>query len=234
MRALTAGLMTAGLAGLGLFVVLAGRAVAPDAASMSASTNTKSEISGPPLPADVEPLETSLQTHSQPARAVGEDLVAQPPVKNEALARAEPRAPLSSLGQALPPPKPDITLFYRPVATASAEFESMGYKLAIAGIESIGPDKMCKHKGTDWACGVRARTAVRLWLRGRALSCKLPPETRDEVVTVGCRLGKDDVGAWLVSNGWARAVAGGPYVEAEAKARQGRPGIFGPPPSVTN
>ena len=49
-RALTAGIMSAGLAGLGLSVVLAGRIAAPDAASQSASTDTGSEKLGPLLP----------------------------------------------------------------------------------------------------------------------------------------------------------------------------------------
>ena len=31
------------------------------------------------------------------------------------------------------------------------------------------PEQTCKFDGGEWPCGVRARTAVRLWLRGRAL-----------------------------------------------------------------
>ena len=146
-----------------------------------------------------------------------------------------PRAIRSSpLGQALPPRvKPDDwggTILYRPVATASAEFEAMGYKVAIAGTESIDPAQTCTSDGAEWQCGIRARTAVRLWLRGRALSCQIPPEADREFIVANCRLGKQDVGAWLVSNGWARAVAGGPYAAAEEKAREAGMGIFGSDP----
>ena len=66
--------------------------------------------------------------------------------------------------------------------------------------------------------------AVRLWLRGRALSCVMPPEADRQLLVAGCRLGKQDVGTWLVSNGWARAVAGGPYAEARSD-RRARPGL---------
>ena len=98
----------------------------------------------------------------------------------------------------------------------------MGYKVAIAGTESIDPAQTCTSDGVEWQCGIRARTAVRLWLRGRALSCQVPPEADREFIVANCRLGKQDVGAWLVSNGWARAVAGGPYAAAEQ--RRARPG----------
>jgi endonuclease YncB( thermonuclease family) len=42
-------------------------------------------------------------------------------------------------------------------------------------------------------------------------------------------LGKQDVGAWLVSNGWSTALASGIYGKAEAVARGAQMGVFGPP-----
>jgi hypothetical protein len=277
MRLPATGAAVAGLVGLSLLVMLAGREVAPEAGPLTATTDAVEQPYAQPEPSDMELLEQSAPP-SQPARPIGEDLVAQPPVKRqelvrtgpraplgppgqlarpaplgppsqfvrrigenlvaeplvkpEELERAEPRAPLSPLSQALPPPPKEKHggLLYLPVAVGSAKFEAMGYKLAIAGTESVGPDETCTHDGVAWACGARAQAAVRAWLRGRALSCKLPPNAGSEVQVVGCRLGKQDVGAWLVSNGWARAAPGGPYAEAESKARQAGLGIFGPPP----
>jgi endonuclease YncB( thermonuclease family) len=63
------------------------------------------------------------------------------------------------------------------------------------------PDETCTYDGATWACGLRARTAVRLWLHGKALACDVPPDTDRELLVVGCRLGKNDVGAWLVRRG---------------------------------
>jgi hypothetical protein len=37
-----------------------------------------------------------------------------------------------------------------------------------------------------------------------------------------------------VSNGWAFAAPGGPYVQAEEKARSARLGIFGAPPDTSS
>jgi endonuclease YncB( thermonuclease family) len=73
-----------------------------------------------------------------------------------------------------------------------------------------------------------------MWLRGRALSCDVPAEPERRLITVECRLGAQDVGAWLVSNGWARASKGSRYEPAEAIARHSGMGIFGPPFPTTN
>jgi endonuclease YncB( thermonuclease family) len=239
MRALTTGLVAAGVVALGLAVALVGRTIVPATGSGSQGAGATRAMFGPPMPADVEQRQASLERPDQSARPVASGEVAPPPVDPTELVRAAPRDPLGPLGQALPPPplKPDDwngTILYRPVATQSAEFEAMGYKLAIAGTESIDAARTCSSAGVEWSCGIRARTAVRLWLRGRALSCVIPPEADRAFIVAGCRLGKQDVGTWLVSNGWARAVAGGPYVAAEAKAREAKRGIFGPPPAATD
>ena len=109
----------------------------------------------------------------------------------------------------------------------------MGHKVAIAGTQSVALNETCLTDGVSWRCGVRARTAFRLWLRGRALVCALPDETDAAVVAARCRLGKQDAGAWLVSNGWARRRAGGPYAKAGETAQTAKMGIFGPPPDTS-
>jgi len=234
MRPLTAALMAAGVVALGLAVAVVGRNVAPGTGRQD--TTVEREMFGPPFPGDFGQGEARLGDRGDPARPVAPGTVAPPQVDTAGLVRAAPRDPLSPLGQALPPPlKLDDwggTILYRPVATASARFEAKGYKVAIAGTESIDPAQTCTSGGVEWQCGIHARTAVRLWLRGRALSCQVPPEADRESIVANCRLGKQDVGTWLVSNGWARAVAGGPYAAAEQKAREAKVGIFGTDPSL--
>ncbi|CAG1015864.1 MAG: thermonuclease family protein [Rhizobiaceae bacterium] len=171
-----------------------------------------------------------------PPRAVAPEIVAPPPLDPAELQRAEPRQPLSDLALALPPKPvpPDKwkgSLLHRPVAVASARFEAMGRSVALAGIESVEPDEACSWQGRPWPCGVRARTAFRTWLRGRSLSCAIPPESDRHLVVAACRLGKQDVGLWLVTNGWARAAEGGPYEAAGRAAREKQLGVFGAPPA---
>jgi endonuclease YncB( thermonuclease family) len=172
------------------------------------------------------------------SRLVAPKVVAPPSLDLNDLEREPAREPLSDLSLALPP-EPEIsaewngTTLYRPLATESAIFESMGHTVAIAGTRSVALDETCSVDGVSWRCGIRARTAFRLWLRGRALICALPDEKDAAIVTARCRLGKQDAGAWLVSNGWARAAPEGPYAKAEETAKAAKMGIFGPPPDTS-
>lgn len=152
--------------------------------------------------------------------------------------RIAPRAPLSQLSLALPP-EPKVsdewegTILHRAVATSAGLLEAPGHTVALAGIEAVAADERCTYEGRSWNCGLRARTAFRGLLRGRSPTCDLPPEAGGGRVTARCRIGTQDLGEWLVANGWARAAAGGPHVAAEAAAREKRLGIFGPPPDTS-
>lgn len=170
-----------------------------------------------------------------PARKIAQNFIAPPQLDPSEIERVEPRPPLSDLGLAMPPetPMPDDwreILLYRPIATSSAIFQSMGRTVVISGVQSVDPDKTCSlHDVASWPCGQRARAAFNSWLRGRALKCFVPPEIDRFTIAAPCRLGKQDVGAWLVSNGWATALPSGIYGKAEATARRAEMGIFGPP-----
>lgn len=207
-------------------------AVASVAAGTAAEIMRAPEATAAPLPlivAEAHALRTA-------PRAVAPGIVAPPDIDPTDLERIAPRDPLSDLGPAAPPrPKlakaGDGPVMHRPVATESARFESKGRVVAIAGAESIGADETCDYQGTAWPCGANARTAFRSFLRGRSPSCDLPDDASgDEVIVATCRIGKQDIGAWLVANGWARATADGPYAEAGAAAAAGGKGIFGAPP----
>ncbi|MBZ9734388.1 thermonuclease family protein [Mesorhizobium sp. CA18] len=170
----------------------------------------------------------------RPARKIAEDLIAPPPLDPSGIERIEPRPPLSELGLAQRPQTPmpqdwRETLLFRPVATSSAVVEAMGRTVAISGTVDIGPDRTCMFDDTAWPCGQRARAAFNAWLRGRALKCFLSPDVDRFAIAAPCALGTQDVGAWLVSNGWAMAARNGIYGKAEVVARTARMGIFGPP-----
>ncbi|GLS37517.1 hypothetical protein GCM10010869_31110 [Mesorhizobium tianshanense] len=174
------------------------------------------------------------------SRAIDPEVVAPPQLQAEELERLEPRAPLSDLALAGPkPPKtkmPDDwngTKLFQPLASAAGVIEANGYSVAISGIDIVGQDETCTDGGKSWACGTRARTAFRAFLRGRAVVCTVPPEGGRDLIAAECRVGNQDVGQWLIENGWARAAESGPYVEAGEKARAARKGIFGPAPNLS-
>ena len=169
-----------------------------------------------------------------PARTIAQDLIAPPQLDPDQLERVEARPPLSELGLAVPlkTPMPQDwreVLLYRPIATSSVTFEAMGRSLAISGVQGVDLDKICSFHDVAWPCGQRARAAFNSWLRGRALNCFVPPETERFAIAAPCRLGKQDAGAWLVSNGWATALPSSIYSKAEAVAKGAQMGIFGPP-----
>jgi endonuclease YncB( thermonuclease family) len=193
-----------------------------------------------PAPQDVpiaEPAPTAPESpeRSRSARPVAPDVVAVPPVVPETLERVEPRTPLSPLGlatrQADLPPRP--TLLPRPHAVAAGRFHSRGHVVTLAGIEIVEAEEKCGEGQESWPCGTMARTAFRNWLRGRALSCVVPVSPVPGEVVTPCTLGRQDAGEWLVRQGWAHAVAGGPYEEAEAEAREAGRGLHGGRPQLS-
>jgi hypothetical protein len=225
-------LLASALGGLGLLagmVLIAegGRWLPPDPPS-TAPTQGAGDLK----PASHVPMHDKRPGES--ARKIAEDLIAPPPLDPSGIERIEPRPPLGELGLA-PMPKTPMpqdwrgTLLFHPVATSSAVFEAMGRTVAISGTVDIDPDRICTFDDTAWPCGQRARAAFNAWLRGRALKCLLPPDADRFAIAAPCALGKQDVGAWLVSNGWAMAAPTGIYGKAEVVARNARMGIFGPP-----
>ncbi|WP_368773591.1 thermonuclease family protein [Mesorhizobium sp. M7A.F.Ca.MR.362.00.0.0] len=172
------------------------------------------------------------------SRAIDPEIVAPPELPADGLERVEPREPLSKLALAVPPkPKmPDDwngTKLFQPVAPAAGLIEAKGYSVAVSGIDIVRQDETCSEDGKTWPCGVRARTAFRAFLRGRAVVCTVPPQGGRDLIAAECRIGKQDVGQWLVDNGWARAARGGPYIEAGDKARTAKKGIFGSAPDLS-
>ena len=207
----------------------------PPAPERTAAVSAPSSAdSSPDSPAE-EPV--ASRPASVTARPVSPDIVAPPPLDPATLDRVAPREPLSELALALPPKPltPDKwngKPLFRPMADAAGRFAANGFTVAIAGVETVEPDRMCGEGAEQWPCGMRARTAFRQWLRGRALSCTLPEDGDPKLVVASCRLGKQDAGEWLAANGWAPAVPGGPYAEAGRVARDKGLGIFGGPPKA--
>ncbi|WP_246674358.1 thermonuclease family protein [Mesorhizobium sp. B4-1-1] len=222
-------LLASALGGLGL---LAGMAlIAEGGRRLPPASIASAQGAGDLKPASHAPIHDAP---GQPARKIAEDLIAPPPLDPSRIERIEPRPPLGELGLALRPKTPmprdwRETLLFGPVAISSAVFEAMGRTVAISGTVDIDPHRTCTFDDTAWPCGERARAVFNAWLRGRALKCLLPPDADRFAIAAPCALGKQDVGAWLVSNGWAMAAPTGIYGKAEVVARNARMGIFGPP-----
>ncbi|MBL8579997.1 MAG: hypothetical protein JNK47_22565 [Mesorhizobium sp.] len=207
----------------------------------NAVVNASPVAGAPDQDAATEADPTEASQESAASRLVAPAEVAPPELDADGLQREAPREPLSQLGLALPPPPPAPKNpwagkpLFRPVAVESAVFESGGFTVAIEGVKSMAAEETCSYGGETWSCGVRARAAFRMWLRGRALVCQIPEAEQENAVMRGkCRLAKQDVGGWLVENGWALADPDGPYAQAGEKARVAGLGVFGAPPDVSS
>jgi len=215
-----------------VMIDMGGRAMRSEPQQATALVTPKPVVEPAP-----EPRPKRRPVMRQEARAVAPTVVAPPPIAGDELERVEPRDALSPLSQALPP-KPrtpdqwDGTLLYQPVAVDAGTLKAKGYTVAIAGVEPLAADHTCGEPQKTWPCGVRARAAFRAMLRGRAVSCVIPPEADRTAIVAECRIGKTDIGSWLVANGWARATAKGPYREAGQAAQKAGKGIFGPAPDA--
>jgi endonuclease YncB( thermonuclease family) len=226
-------------------IVLGGRVLQPEQSSVVVDQIDPGAEVVPEEPAtsaipQIQPAEPPVHSPPVHSRAIDPEAIAPPPLAPDELERVEPRAPLSDLALA-GPPKPRRsravddwggTKLFQPVASAAGVIEANGYSVAVSGIDIVKEDETCNEDGKSWACGARARTAFRSFLRGRAVACKVPLEADRSLIAAECRIGKQDVGQWLVENGWARATVGGPYVEAGDKARADKKGIFGTAPDL--
>ncbi|WP_269931062.1 thermonuclease family protein [Aminobacter sp. HY435] len=203
----------------------------PDDFDLTGEEDTAAVEPEPEVESGPEPV----STQSAPARSVAGGEIAPPASVEGGLVREPPRAPLSELSLALPP-KPKVTAewdgatLFRPVASAAGVIDAKGLQVSIAGLTPLDLAETCSVDGKQWNCGVRARTALRGLLRGRAVVCDIPADKDQGEVVARCRIGKLDVGEWLVANGWAKPLADGPYAEAGKKAEQGKKGIFGSAP----
>jgi endonuclease YncB( thermonuclease family) len=107
----------------------------------------------------------------------------------------------------VPPPPPEPARwrrFFLPATRDAATFQADKLTIRVSGVTPAGIDQVCRGSEGDWPCGKTALLSFRLFLRGRAVECYFPrPEGIAEVVAP-CRVGKTDLGLWLLSQGWAK------------------------------
>lgn len=124
-----------------------------------------------------------------------------------------------------------LRLLPLPIAESAGVIIAGGYRIAIAGIGTPDIDEQCGPE--KWNCGAAARAHFRAFLRGRSVRCRVPDKrpSDNETIVTACSVAGLDIGAWLVSQGWARR-SGDVYVDEGKLAEDKRQGFFGPAPSI--
>jgi endonuclease YncB( thermonuclease family) len=80
--------------------------------------------------------------------------------------------------------------------------------IRLEGIDTHEADETCKAEGgKTWPCGAKARAALTLFIRSRAVTCTVPPGTAANDFAARCSVMDQDLSAWLVRRGWATPLA---------------------------
>jgi endonuclease YncB( thermonuclease family) len=106
--------------------------------------------------------------------------------------------------------------------------EVQGQRIRLHGIDAPENDQVCERNGRRWRCGQEATAALRSHLGGRSVTCHELDVDRFGRSVARCLVNGQDVGAWMVRNGWAVAYRrfSDAYVGVEAEARAARRGIW--------
>lgn len=220
--AIVTGLLLAGQARLN-----SGDGAAPDADAGSVTAELPdANTDGIKPPASLTDDDAALIARAtEPAAAEPAAAPSPPPSKNATASEPAPAGipPATADGK-------DSVELLRPTVENAGVLSFGKRRLQIAGIIATPADRSCGSEGKQWPCGMMAKTALRLFLRNRAIDCDLPSDAWEDMASAACRLGQQDIGTWLVENGWAEAQPGSPLAAAGEKAKQAKEGIHGEDP----
>ncbi len=106
--------------------------------------------------------------------------------------------------------------------------EIHGRPIRLYGIDAPEGRQACHRDGRDWRCGQAAAHALADHIGRRPLSCQPRDTDRYGRPVAVCLVAGEDIGAWLVREGWALAYRryGTDYVVDETAARAARRGIW--------
>ncbi len=214
------------------------------------------DVAAPPVEAvPVAPAATLDETAASPvngapkiaARATTRPIEATPEASLSTAAPLAPRnvtppgvlpgpevtAPLTRVPGFKPPKKekpPPPKRLHLIVVQRAGIVRSKGRTYTFSGVVPTPLDTVCRDEtGTKHPCGQQAATALKRFIRKRAIDCAYEDTDDSEgLTTAQCQLGNRDVSEWLVSGGWVRAAADAPQTlkDLEDEAREARRGLW--------
>jgi endonuclease YncB( thermonuclease family) len=132
----------------------------------------------------------------------------------------------------LPPSPPDPARWHRfelPVTTDAATLVTRERIIRIAGVMALPRAMTCRSAAIgDWPCGSVALEALRHFLLGRPVECSFLTADKSNPLVAPCRVGRTDLGSWLLRWGWVTAAANASddYRRAAAQARCAGLGVW--------
>jgi endonuclease YncB( thermonuclease family) len=118
--------------------------------------------------------------------------------------------------------------FFLPETTDAATFVVRDLTIRIAGVLPLPREATCnKADDESWPCGDVALDKFRHFLLGRPVYCFLSAD-QSHSLEAPCRVGRTDLGTWLLVEGWAKAApsASRKYRQAADDARCAGRGLW--------
>ena len=117
---------------------------------------------------------------------------------------------------------------------ADGTLKIAGYLVRLYGIYIPPTDQTCNTFIRPVPCGTRASLALDFKISGDFVHCIPRGTNPDGSVTASCRVGNEDLSAWMLQRGWAVALPDAPfeYSALEKIARSGGIGIWGIPVDI--
>jgi clan AA aspartic protease (TIGR02281 family) len=105
--------------------------------------------------------------------------------------------------------------------------EIEGQKVRLYGVDAPEAEQTCAAR-TEWRCGAEAARALTQKITGHPVTCAERGNAADGAVLATCRLGAEDLAAWLAQEGWALAwrAQSSDYLGEEQDARAARRGVW--------
>ncbi len=106
--------------------------------------------------------------------------------------------------------------------------EIEGQRIRLHGIDAPELRQSCWLGGKVWRCGGDAASALAEKIASRAVACQELDRDRYGRIVAKCAVAGEDLGEWMVANGWAVAYVyfSYDYTRAEQRAKSARRGIW--------
>jgi len=106
--------------------------------------------------------------------------------------------------------------------------EVRGSRIRLHGIDAPESAQRCRSGGRVWSCGREATRALARRIGSHPVACKEHDRDRYGRVVAVCRVGDQDVNAWMVAEGWAFAYRqySRRYLAEEMAAKAAKRGVW--------
>ena len=107
--------------------------------------------------------------------------------------------------------------------------EIHGSRIRLRRVDAPEAAQICEdRKGSPWRCGQHAALALDRFIGQRVVHCSELGTDKYRRILASCRVGRDDLGEWLIREGWAISYLDrkGLYREAQDAAETGKRGIW--------